>query len=65
MKTPTFKTLYLSQAFTFASETEFHAMAKGPWVKVGARSYRTLQDGFAHGPTHIVGAVNVAVVPVA
>lgn len=29
--------------------------ARGPWVKVGARSYRRLEDGHASGPTHVVG----------
>lgn len=63
-----FRLLAVGQAFRFMSENGVPLEsggklawqgARGPWVKVGARSYRANQDGFAHGPTHTVGTVNV------
>jgi hypothetical protein len=61
----TFAQLYVSQAFTFMAETEIplYAGARGPWVKVGPRTYRALVDGHAHGPTIRVGTAKVAVTP--
>lgn len=59
-----FKQLYTGQAFTFACE---HVLgwqgARGPWVKVGPSTYRELQEGHAHGPTHRVGTLTVGVKP--
>lgn len=55
VKALTFKALPVSATFVFKAEAEFPGMARGPWVKVGRSSYRSLVDGYAHGPTHIVG----------
>jgi hypothetical protein len=61
----TFKDLFTSQAFIFASERDLpgYQGARGPWVKVGKSSYRELRDGYAHGATHTVGTAKVAVYP--
>lgn len=64
-----FRLLNVGQAFRFLSERGVLADdgktklpwqgAQGPWVKVGARSYRRLENGHAHGPTFTVGTINV------
>ena len=63
----TFKKLYTSQAFRFASESGVDGLtwqgARGPWVKVGPSSYRALVDGYASGPAHRVGTQSVKVAP--
>lgn len=58
----TFKSIHVGCEFTFAAESDpCNAMARGPWVKVGSRSYRANVEGFAHGPTHVVGSVDAQV----
>lgn len=61
MKQPTFKSLHTGAAFTFPGTRGNLVSPQGPWVKVGPSTYRELQDGYAHGPTHRVGTVAVKV----
>lgn len=61
-KQPTFNELATGAAFAFAMESEVtYQGARGPWVKVGPYTYRSLVNGYAHGVTHRIGSLSAPV----
>ena len=65
MTKATFKLLHIGAVFTFTNEAGVDGLqwqgARGPWCKVGSTTYRAVESGYAHGPTHRVGTVKVQV----
>lgn len=61
-----FKSLFVGAAFRFACESGVGGLAwqgaRGPWVKVGGKSYRAIENGQVCGPTYVVGTVAAKVV---